>query len=351
MVGCGPYRFGKIDEDAQTFTLEAVEDHYAGEVNVKEILVRSYDTQEAITLALKNKEIDCYSDYSRGLVAYSAPALNGIEGLNLGSSQNPGNLQLLFGSNVFPTNDLAFRNAVSYSLNHELIAMTVGGEEGMVPGRGVISPGNKGFDSSIPSLTQDTEKANQILDEAGYQDVNNDGLREAPDGSALDVLITVQTNVNKTELFLRIAEIIQSDLAEVGIKVTLDEETLSNWDAYKQFVYTDGMYQLYINNNTSGIARYKTAYFYVEDKYSVFGTWGNEELITLYDAMINAHSLEAYNERVKELQKYNDENTLAIALGWDNVYFPYWTDKYDGWVNFTGTGCVNYRTWYNLYTK
>ena len=351
LISCGPYTVTNIDQDAQTFTMEAVPEHYLGEVNVKKIVVKSYDTQESLVLALKNKEIDCFSDYSKSLVSTLAPSITDVEGLELGTSVNPGNMQLQFGASAAPSNEKSFRNAVSYALNHELIAATVGGEYGEIPGRGVIAPPNKGFDASIAKLSYDLEKANSILDDAGYTDTNGDDIREGLDGNPMEVLLTLQWNPAKKELLVRLGEIIQTNLKDVGIRVIIDEESLSNQDAYKKLVNTDRAYQMFIVNNTTGIALYKTSFFYMQRKYGMFGTWETPELAALYEEMMCAPSFEVYSGKSAEIQRYNDEHTLGIALGWDHVFFPYWTDQYDGWTNFPGVGGVNYKTWYELYTK
>ena len=33
----------------------------------------------------------------------------------------------------------------------------------------------------------------------------------------------------------------------------------------------------------------------------------------------------------------------------DTAYYPYRTDKYEGWTNFPGWGVINCETWYNLH--
>lgn len=68
------------------------------------------------------------------------------------------------------------------------------------------------------------------LDEADYQDTDSDGVRELPDGSPMDVKIALQSG---NETYQRIAEILTNHLAEVGIRVSVDEETISKSDYTK----------------------------------------------------------------------------------------------------------------------
>ena len=43
------------------------------------------------------------------------------------------------------------------------------------------------------------------------------------------------------------------------------------------------------------------------------------------------------------------QEVIGIALCWDTAYYPYRTDKYEGWTNFPGWGVINCETWYNLH--
>ena len=69
-----------------------------------------------------------------------------------------------------PTDDLNFRKAVTLSLDYELLADAIGGEDAQVPGVGVIAPPNLGYDETLPKLEQNLEAAKAALDEGGYLD-------------------------------------------------------------------------------------------------------------------------------------------------------------------------------------
>ena len=67
-------------------------------------------------------------------------AIYKISGVDPGKGMNMGLFEILFGFQKQPTDDLEFRRAVRYALNYELLATTIGGEDGQVPGEGIISP-------------------------------------------------------------------------------------------------------------------------------------------------------------------------------------------------------------------
>lgn len=350
-IGCGPYKLVEVDEAAQTMTLEAVGDTYLGkEITVKKLVVRTYDSHDALVMALRSGEVDAMYDYSNSLNATMADSITAVKDLNPGMSDNPGNYQLVFGFNEKPTDDLTFRRAVRAALDYELLRVTIGGENGRIPGTGIIAPPNKGFDAALPELKQNVEEAKRLLDEGGYVDQDGDGFREMPDGSKMDVLVTPQFNKTRQALYLRIAEVLMSNLEAIGVKTTLDDESVRNSDHATQ-VRKSGTYELYIGYTSPGVAMYDTSFMFIigDNGNNPWGTCLIPEFVEAYEAKKQSGSYEEYNSAVKDLQKIADEQVVGLALCWDNAYFPYRTDRYEGWVNYPGWGVINHETWFNLH--
>lgn len=318
-------------------------------LTVRSVTVRSYDSQDALVMALRTGEVDAMYDYSNPISPTMLPSISGVDGVDPGRGMNMGLFEILFGFHKQPTDDLEFRRAVRYALNYELLATTIGGEDGQVPGEGIISPAGIGYDDSLPKLVQDQEQAKAILEAAGYIDTDGDGWRERPDGTPMDVLVTPQYNATKAALYQRIAEIIVTNLGEVGVKCTLDEESIRNSD-HEQQLRDDGAYEIYICYATQGVSFYKTPFLYMfNDDLSMWGTCDLEDFDQAYNDMLNAQGDEDYVAKVKELQRIASEEVIGIALCWDTAYYPYRTDKYEGWTNFPGWGVINCETWYNLH--
>lgn len=349
-IACGPYKLTDVDEEAQILTYEAVSDTYLGrEVTVKKLVVRTYDSADALVMALRNDEVDAMYNYSNSLDPTMAASITGVEGLDPGMSDNPGNYQLVFGFNKQPTDDLSFRKAVRAALDYELLCSTIGGENGQIPSTGIVAPPNKGFDGSLPRLNQNVDEANRLLDEAGYLDINNDGFRELPDGSEMNVLITPQYNKTRQPLYLRIAEVLKNNLEAVGVQTTLDDESVRNPDHATE-VRKQGTYEFYIGYTSPGVAMYDTAFMYIigNNGNNPWGTCLIPEFVEAYEAKKASGSYEEYNAAMKELQAIADEQVVGLALCWDKAYFPYRTDKYEGWTNYPGWGVINCDTWYSL---
>ena len=245
---------------------------------------------------------------------------------------------------------MEFRKAVSLSLDYELLASTIGGEDGEIPGAGILTPASIGFDDSIAKLYQDTDEAQAVLEEAGYKDVDGDGYREMPDGSEMNVLVTPQYNQTKAALYQRLSEIVIDNLDAIGVKCTLDEECVRNAEAEEK-LRKEGAYEIYIGYATQGVAYYKTAFLYMfDDPISMWGTCSLEDFTAAYNHLLNATGEEDYAAAAKELQQVNVKELVGVPLCWDKAYYPYRTDKYTGWVNYPGWGVINPDTWYNLRT-
>ena len=353
-IGCGPYKLTLHDAEAQMLVFERYADAYLGrELTVDKVTVKTYESNEALVMALIADEIDAMYNYSNSLDSSMRPSVTGVENLDPGMSDNTGNYQIVFGFNKQPTDDLAFRKAVRAALDYELLRSSVGGENGEIPGTGVIAPPNKGFDETLPKLAQDVDEANRLLDEAGYADVNGDGWREMPDGSEMNVLITPQYNQTRQALYLRIAEIMGSNLADVGINTTLDEESVRNSDYATEF-RRSGEYELYIGYTSPGVAMYDTSFFYMAYNPNTTNPWGTctlPEFAAAYEAKQAAGSYDEYNAAVVELQHVADEQVVGLAVCWDKAYFPYRTDKFEGWTNYPAWGVINWETWFTLHTK
>lgn len=202
-------------------------------------------------------------------------------------------------------------------------------------------------------MTYDPEAAKAVLEEAGYVDVDGDGYREDPQGQPLNVLITPQNNKSRAELLTRIAAVIADNLDKIGVKTTLDEESLTSREAWSARSENGGTYQIYIGYCTSGIASYIGAPMYIVNYTETgwWGTWQDPAYMDAYNKVRASSSFEEYEASMLELQEVIAEQLPAVSFAFGTSSFPYRTDKLDGWINFPGWGVINPKTWYTTYSK
>lgn len=355
-IGCGPYKLVWSDQDSQTSYYEAVpENDFLGEITVDSVTLQSYSDESTLMMAMMQGDIDAMYNYANPIDASVIDTVKGTPDIDLGESAFSGCYQLEYGKDRMPGSDKNFREAASLALNYEQLASTINGEYGQIPGKGIIPPSCKGYDEALPTLEYNPDKAEQLLEEAGYKDIDGDGYREMPDGSEMDVSVTPQYS-SSMDLRMRIAEVIMKSLDEVGIKNHLDEESISNSEVWEDNM-TKGNYDFSITLTTSGMASYSTAfrYFMAElregESSWIWGTVRDEEFKKDYYAMTQAVSDEVYIENCKKLQKYMADTIDAQALCWETAFFPYRTDKYTGWNNYPSWGVINSTTWFELTAK
>ncbi len=142
-----------------------------------------------------------------------------VEHLNLNhtNNRNPDNpSEFLDGTNPHPifflNGDLA--RALSMAINREEMAAVGYGPAG-VPTCTLWPVPGEAADSLDWCLTHDPDGANALLDELGYVDTDDDGIRETPDGLPLEFDLVTSTNaVRQTE-----QDLIARDWEAIGVAV------------------------------------------------------------------------------------------------------------------------------------
>lgn len=355
-IGCGPYKLVSHDVDSQTSYYEAVpENAFLGEITVDSVTVQSYADQASLMMAMANGEVDAYYTYANPIDATLIETFTGMDGLDLGQSDFSGSYQMLFGCSRTPGDDVNFRQAVVYAIDYPTIAATTCGAYGKTPNRGVLNPACKGFDETIGMLEYNPDTANEMLDAAGYVDADGDGWRDLPDGTAMDLAVVPQYS-SKMEVRSRIGEIVCTSLKAVGVNCHIDEDAIANSEVWEDKI-TKEDYDVSITFCTSGVAAYSTAFRYMlaelreGDSGWHWGSYHNPELNEAFYAMTEAINDDAYLENVKKLQHLADEEMFALTLDWETGFFPYRTDKYEGWDNWDSWGAIHCETWFNLTAK
>lgn len=67
--------------------------------------------------------------------------------------------------------------------------------------------------------------------------------------------------------------------------------------------------------------------------------------------MISSSSQEEYLECIRLLQQVANDELIGASLGWTKAFYPYRTDRIEGWDNWASWGVVNEETWSSLRAK
>jgi dipeptide transport system substrate-binding protein len=211
-VGTGPFAFAGYQRDV-TVRYRAFPEHWAGAPAI-DTLVFSITPNPAVRLT-KLKAGECHvmafpNPADAGRIA-ADPALTLLrqEGLNVG--------YLALGVTKKPFDDVRVRRAIARAIDKAAIVDAVYQGAGVVA-KNPIPPTLWSYNESIPDEPYDLAGAQRLLVEAGYPNGFETELWYMP--------VSRPYNPNGK----RVAEMIQADLAKIGIRLRL---MTADWDAYR----------------------------------------------------------------------------------------------------------------------
>lgn len=226
-AGYGPY-FVSEWVDGEYVTLER-NPHFTIENDGKgalldQVVFRVYTDENALILALKNGEIDAISNF---VSPASQTQLDDNPDLVKMTVPSLGYSLLTFSQTNELLTDVNVRQAIARCVDRDaLVAVAWSGQA--TPMKTPISPVYTEFTKeNIEQPAFDVEEAKKILEDAGYQDTDGDGIRESKDGKKLSFVVSYKSTLPNVE---EIMTIIKSSAEEAGIELVqqpLDAATFS----------------------------------------------------------------------------------------------------------------------------
>lgn len=269
-VCTGPYVITSFVSE-QNVELAANPSYWDGETGLDTISVTQIVDADARGMAVQSGEVDLTNTIDNT----SVTLFTDNEAYYVSSIISPRvNVAYMNHAESSPLHDIELRKAVSYAVNREAYAELIGGSAAHSAYSDATPFGNE----NITAFTCDETKAVEILDNAGYKDINNDGYREMPDGSEL-VLNYLQAADHGSADSAILATAVQSDLKNVGIHMEiLAVENLSDYQ-------TQGNFDMYTANDNS--APTGDPQIWLETMYTGLGTSGKKNLTGFHDDRID----------------------------------------------------------------
>jgi len=120
--------------------------------------------------------------------------------------------------------DVRLRRAMAYAIDVETVAETIFG--GMrFPATSVIPPGHADFlHSELRGFPFNPARAMELLDEAGFIDIDGDGYREDPEGNAFEIYFAVGSSHQNEMLAMHYRQ----NWADVGLNVRISLRDFQN---------------------------------------------------------------------------------------------------------------------------
>lgn len=231
MIGSGPFKMLEYKPN-EFIRLGVNKDYYGGAANIDEVIFQVFSSNDALVQSLKTGQIDLIT----GVPNTSVEQLKADSNIKVvsGSPLSPDLADVIFNiadPETCPADagglctghpalrDKQVRQALAYATDKKKIIdiILLGMGE---PGIALIPSGlGEWFNADIKDYEFSLDKANQMLDEAGYKDSDGDGVREMPDGSNPLTFRMYWPSSDTTAP--RLAELLGETWGKVGVKLEM----------------------------------------------------------------------------------------------------------------------------------
>ena len=203
--GTGPFSLASYSE-AEGATLEANPDHWDGGPQVDGVEFRFVSEPTAALTALQTGEVD----WTDNVPPQQIGALEGQEGVTLGSV--PSNDYWYFAANQArePFDDVRVRQALAYGIDREEVTQAAKFDAATVNQTAIPETSAWYFDYA--PYEHDPEGAQQLLEEAGVSDLT------------VEVMVT-----DEYPETVQAAQVMESQLAEIGVTVEIRTLDFAGW--------------------------------------------------------------------------------------------------------------------------
>lgn len=245
-------------------------------------------------------------------------------------------IHLYVNTQIKPFDDLEVRKALSMALNREEISdiATYGYTIPNYNMGGIADLYEAFIDKDISEKykelsTYNPDKANELLDAAGYKDTNDDGIRETSDGKEIVFDIYV---VNGWTDWIQVVQMVTEYYQEIGIKSNVK---MIDWSIYDSGLKNSD-YSMAINWSmvaSNPIEAYQTYFLNSQVGKSWHAGHGvhSAEIDTLINSFGLTKDVQKQQEILNKLQEFTAQNIPFIPLFSNATWFQYSTAKFIGW--------------------
>lgn len=342
-IGSGPYQLVEYSAE-QVWRFEAYPDHFLGAPSVGELVMPFVAEDQAAFVAVRSGEADTTT---ASLTPELAEEFGAADGVELIEGAGFRGWYLYFNVERAPWDEPDVRQALAHALDLEDIVDTV-----LLGSATVGSPGfvHRELDWANPDtldLTQDLDRARELLDGLGHVDSDDDGIREA-DGEPISAEVIVNSD---DAVGIRAVELIADAAAEVGIALeplVLDASTAQErkWPDYEVGNFGPGDYTL-TNHSWAATVQLDAAFlrtlFHSDTATGTVNRSGyqDEEFDRLADEMVATVDEEAREDLLYQLQEQLAQDLPALPLYFPDDIIPYRPDAFDQWTYYKGVGILN----------
>jgi peptide/nickel transport system substrate-binding protein len=232
MIGSGAFKLAEFSQ-GEFVRLEANDAYWDTPPLVDEVVIQTFTNADARIAALTNGDVDAITEFP----ATAISTLQNTENIEVQISDVAagGSIRDVFFNVIDPADcpadgicsghealrDVTVRQALATATDKQQIidVATLGTAS---PGLGLVPVGLGdfflGLDADYP---YDVDAANQMLDDAGYEDTDGDGVRECLDSQTCDDLTFRFNYPNDIDTGAREAELLDAMWGEIGVNLEI----------------------------------------------------------------------------------------------------------------------------------
>jgi peptide/nickel transport system substrate-binding protein len=346
MIGSGPFRFAEASQ-GEFVQLETNAEYWNTPPNVEGVIFQTIENGDARVTALTTGEVDAITEFP----ATAVSALQNEENVkvHIADIAAGGSLRDVFFNITTEENcppdggvcsghpaltDLAVRQALATAVDKQQIidVATLGTGS---PGLSLVPPGlGEFFASDVEDYAFDVEAANALLDEAGYEDSDGNGVREClADQDCPTGDLTFRFHyADDIDTAPREAEMLQAMWSEIGVAIEiqgLDPDTLTSI-CCPTFDYDIMMWGWGSDPDPAfllGVGLCSE----IETGFSETG-YCNPEYDELYDAQAVEQDHDARVELIHQMQQILVDDVPYIIPYYEQSIQAWRTDTFTGWL-------------------
>ena len=347
MIGSGPFRFVETERDSFV-ELETNPDYWGTPAAIDGVIFQTITNADARITALTTGQIDALTEFP----ATNVPALQNTENVTVNIAETPGGqLRDVFFNITTEENcpeggvcsghpalkDLNVRRALAHATDKEqLIQVATLGTA--TPGLSLVTPAHGDFyNTELEDYAFDIAEANRLLDEAGYEDADGDGVRECLADQDCETLTFRLNFPDDSDTAAAEADQLQDTWNQIGVAVEIqgfDPDTLTSL-CCPSFDFDVIIWSWYTDIDAGGLLAVATC----DEIPSGFSETGycNPEYDELFAASQTELDRDARIEQIHELQRMLVEDVVYIVPYYFVSIQAWRTDTFTGWLEGSPT--------------
>lgn len=327
-IGTGPYQLTDYSP-TEGYTFTANDEYFAGTPTVDQITMPVITDQSATFTALQSGEIDATTRTLSPELVDQFASSDTLDSLTTQALSFPEiKMNFLDG----PLNEPDFRLALSNAVNKEQMLDVVALGQGRAATQGYPHP-DAPFANPDNSTPTDPDSSQQLLDDLGYVDTDEDGIREI-DGEPIVLSTLVDSGLPQD---VRAAELAKEDLAHVGIGLEiegLDAASLEEKSAEKAYDLLIGEIGAHgVSDPDQFIMSHRSGYLWSPDE-----EWA--EWDETYEEWLAQTTHEDRIEVMQDLQTVHNGAPTTVPLFYPEEHWAV-SQNFGGWNESPGYGIVH----------